>query len=117
MAKEGTLGQKGRSFALVEPLVTPLVRKISNHVALKIFFEYSRKIKQDSSMTQSPANLVPRVSCPSASFNNADSVFFSTITTIGKPRNPWDKVESLTSLDSIFLQQMVATPTRIYSSH
>ena len=62
-----------------------------NHEALKIFFEYSRKIKQDSSMTQSPANLVPRASWPSDSFDSTDSVFFSTIKAIGKPRDPWGR--------------------------
>ena len=113
MAKEDTLGQKGRSFALVDPLI----RKISNHVAWKIFFEYSRKIKQDSSMAQSPANLVRRVSWPSNSFDSANSVFFSTINTIGKLRDLWDKVNSPTSFDSISLQQIVATPTRTYSSY
>ena len=88
MAKDSTLGQKGRLFALVDPLLTPLIRKISSHVALKIFFEYSRKIKQDSSMTQSLTNLVPRVSWSSYSFNSVDSVFFSTIKITGNPRDP-----------------------------
>ena len=68
-------------------------------------------------MTQFPANLVPRVSWPSDSFNSVDSVFCSIIKTIGKPRDPWDKVDSPTSFDSIYLQQMVATPTPIYSSY
>ena len=72
-----------------------------NHVALKIFFEYSRKIKQDSSMTQSPTNLVPRVSQSSDSFDSTDSVFFSTIKTIGKKS----------------LLQMIDTATHIYSSY
>ena len=117
MAKESTLGQKGRSCALVYPHVTPLIQKISNHEALKILFVYSRKIKQDFSMTQSPVNLVPRVSWPSDSFNSADSVFFSTIKTIKMLRDPWDKVNSPTSFDSLSLQQMVAAPTRIYSSY
>ena len=62
-----------------------------NHVALKIFCEYSREIKQDSSMTQSPANLIPRVSCLSDSFDSADSVFFSTIKIIGESRNRWGR--------------------------
>ena len=44
------------------PLNTPLIRKLSSHAALKIVFEYSEKIKQDSSTTQSTAYLVPRVS-------------------------------------------------------
>ena len=117
MARESTLGQKRRSFSLVDPLVTPLIQKLSKHVDLKIFFEYSRKGKQDSSMTQSPANLVPRVSWSSDCFNSVDSVFFSTIKTIEKPRDPWHKVDSPTSFDSISLQQMVATPTRTYSSY
>ena len=52
-----------------------------NHVALKILFEYFRKIEQDPSMTQSPTNLVPMVSWPSEGFDSADSVFFSTIKT------------------------------------
>ena len=64
-------------------------------------------------MTQSLANLAPRVSWSSDSFNSADSVFFSTIKTIGKLRDPWDKVDFPTSFDSISLQQMVATLTRI----
>ena len=115
MAKGGTLGQKGRSFALVDPLVTPLIRKIFNHVAVKIIFEYSRKIKQDSSMRQSRANLIPRVCWPSDLY--VDSVFFSTIKIIGKERDIWNKVESPTSFNSISIQQMVATPTSIYSSY
>ena len=117
MAKQSTLGQKGRSFALVDPLVTLLIRKISNHVALKIFFEYSRKIKPDFSMTHSPTNLVPRVSWPSDCFNSADSVFFITIKTIGKPRDPWGKVDSPTCFDSISLQQMVASSTHVCSNY
>ena len=68
-------------------------------------------------MAQSLANLVLRVSWPSNSFDSADSVFFSAINTIGKPRDPWDKVNSPTSFDSISLQQIVATPTRTYSSY
>ena len=54
---------------------------LNNHVALKILLEYFRKIQQDPSMTQCPANLVPRVSWPSEGFDSADSVFFSTIKT------------------------------------
>ena len=34
------------------------------------------------------------------SFNSADKVFFSTIKTIGKPRDPWDKIEYPASFDS-----------------
>ena len=68
-------------------------------------------------MTQSPTNLVPRVSWPSYSFDSVDSIFFSTIKTIGMPRDPWDKVDSPTSFDSISLQQMVAIPNCIYSSY
>ena len=67
-------------------------------------------------MTHSPANLVPRVSWSSDCFNSADSVFFSTIKTIGKPRDPWDKIDSSICFDSISLQQMVATPTHICRS-
>ena len=48
-------------------MVSSLVSKISSLEALKIF-EYSMKPKQDYSMTQSPANLVPRVSWPSDTF-------------------------------------------------
>ena len=59
-----------------------------NHVALKNFFDYSRKIKQGASMTQSSADLIPRVSWPSDRFDSVDSIFFSTIKTIGKPRDP-----------------------------
>ena len=51
------------------------------------------------------------------SFNSSDNAFFSTIKAIGKPREPGDEVEYLTSFDSISSQQMVATPTRIYSSY
>ena len=50
-------------------------------------------------------------------FNSADSVFFSTIKTIGKLRDPWDEVESPASHDSISLQQKVATSTRIHNSY
>ena len=60
-----------------------------NHVALKIFFEYSRTIKQDSSLTQSLGIIVPRVYRLSDSFDSAESVFFSIIKTIEKPRDPW----------------------------
>ena len=51
------------------------------------------------------------------SFNSADSVFFSTIKTIGKPREPVNEVEYPASFGSMSLQQMVATPTCIYSSY
>ena len=51
------------------------------------------------------------------SFNSANGAFFSTTKTIGKPREPGDKVEYPASFDSISLQQMVATPTRIHSSY
>ena len=68
-------------------------------------------------MTQSPANLVPRVSWPFDSFNSVDFVFFSTIKTIEKPRDPWDKVDTPTSFNSTSLQQMVATQTPIYTSY
>ena len=55
-----------------------------NYVASKIFSEYSRKTKQDFSMTQSPAKHVPRVSWLFDRFDSVDSVFFSTIKTIEK---------------------------------
>ena len=51
------------------------------------------------------------------SFNSTDSAFFSTIKSIGKPRDLGDEVEYPTSFDFLSLQQMVATPTLIYISY
>ena len=42
-----------------------------------------------TSMTRSPTNLVPRVSWPTKSFNSTNGFFFSTVKTIGKPRDTW----------------------------
>ena len=51
------------------------------------------------------------------SFNSADSVFFSTIKTIRKPRSLVDEIEYPASFDSISMQLMVAATTLIYSNY
>ena len=66
-------------------------------------------------MTQSPTNLVPRVSWPSDSFDCADSSYLALSKLSQSQETLGDEVDSPASFDSISLQQMVATPTHIYS--
>ena len=68
-------------------------------------------------MTQYPANLVPRVSWPSESLDSGDSVSLALSELSESQETLGDKVDSPASFDSISLQQMIATPTRIYGSY
>ena len=79
-----------------------------NHVALKIFFEYFRKIKQDS-----------RVLWLSGRFDLialiASSLALSEL--LESQETFRDEIDYPTSFNSISLHQMVATPARIYTSY
>ena len=79
-----------------------------NHVALKIFFEYFRKIKQGS-----------RVLLLSGRFDLitliASSLALSEL--LESQETFRNEIDYPTSFNSISLHQMVATPTRIYTSY
>ena len=79
-----------------------------NHVALKIFFEYFRKIKQGS-----------RVLLLSGRFDLitliASSLALSEL--LESQETFRDEIDYPTSFNSISLHQMVATPARIYTSY